>query len=135
MKIQVCKIDNFLMPSIIYVVLLTLPQIFRTQPQSFDWKLGLHVGVPPPHDLIRSWVTRLGVLYQPPFYHHTHRPSFSLVLSKRQHYQLCQIHRQQRSGTLFLTCPSAPIGIPLMRHYGEQMQRGQPGQKQPATVT
>lgn len=31
---------------------------------------------------------------------------FFLFLSRRQHYQLCQVHRQRRSGTLFLTCPS-----------------------------
>lgn len=43
--------------------------------------------------------------------------------------------RQRRSWTLFLTCPSAPGGIPLMSHYGEQMQPGQPGGKQPATLT
>lgn len=43
--------------------------------------------------------------------------------------------RQRRSWTLFLTCPSAPGGIPLMSHYGEQMQPGQPGGKQPAKLT
>lgn len=31
---------------------------------------------------------------------------FFLFLSRRQRYQLCQVHRQRRSGTLFLTCPS-----------------------------
>lgn len=62
-------------------------------------------------------------------------PLLRLVPSRAQPYQLCQIHRRPRSGTLFLTCPSAPRGIPLMRRYREQMQRGQPGQKQPATVT
>lgn len=62
-------------------------------------------------------------------------PAFFVVLPRPEHYQPCQVLRQQRSETLFLTCPSALKGIPLMRHYGEQMQRGQPGQEQPATVT
>lgn len=112
----------------------------RTQQQTFDSEQqGAEVArwdphaspALPSHQIMGTEVRRSRIRRTP-----RSPPSSSFpARSRPQRYQLCQIHRQPRSGTLFLTCPSAPRGIPLMRHYGEQMQRGQPGQKQPATVT
>lgn len=80
-----------------------------------------------PHLLVRSWAWRARVLERSLSF-------LSPVLSIPQTLAFLSVAQTARSGTLYLTCPSAPRGFPLMKHYGEQMHRGQPGQKQPATV-